>query len=347
MPQTYARTTTPPVMGEQYDIQQLIRAFEPLLQPTNAPEKLSVETEKLRLMHAFETMIHQDIQRPPPPLPHEHGLLYEAFKQHCRDMLYYFLLWVGLIQNAATTYVFWSELFVLIPAISNPTAVVLSIVNTVFAGFLFYSFEVTFLHEALGMTYSNTALGELLALYSEQLNTTRAITQQLRSIDMMPVHHAQYDGYIQLVTLIRQDFQMKHAAMGGYPESLLKCILKGVALAFGAVSSIAGSYVAVNVLLTSLAASWIGTPLGWGLIMIATVVDLGFYYAMGATSTARLINPEFDNYQDIKKELGLFQGTPLDDLNTSRSIKNRFFERKPMHDASTQTDETLSYGGLF
>ena len=348
MPQTYARTTTPPVMDEPSDIQQLIGAFEFLLQQTNAPDRLIVEAEKRRLIHAFETMVHQDIQRHPQPLPHENALFYEAVKQYGRDMLYYFLLLVGLIQNAATSYVFWSEFFVLIPAISNPTMVVfLSVFNTLFAGFLFYSFEVTFLHEALGMPNTNTAFSQLLALYSEQLNTSRAVLQILTSFHMLSVRLAQYDGYIQLMTLICQDFRIKHEAMGCYPESFWESLLKVIALAFGAFSSIAGSYVAVNALLTTLAASWVGTPLGWGLMMIAIVVDLGFYYAMGATSTARLINPAFDNYHDLKKELGLFHSTPLNDLRTIRSMKTRFFEQKSSQDACTQTDETLSNTGSF
>ena len=63
---------------------------------------------------------------------------------------------------------------------------------------------------------------------------------------------------------------------------------------------------------------------------------------MGATSTARLINPEFDHYQTLKKELALFQTTYPEELHTVRNIKHRFFERKPMQDASTQTDEGLN-----
>ena len=344
MLQTPSYTATSSVTDEQCAILHLIQAFEALSQQTNALERLLVEAEKLRLINAFETIIRQNIQLYHPPLPHEEQYISEAFKQCCRDVLYYFLLFVGLIQNAATVYIFWFDLFSLIPAISNPIVIFLSIFNTVLSSFLFYSFEVTFLHEALGITGSNTALSQLLELYSQQLQSTCAINQLLSSIHMLPVNHAQYDHYLQFITLINQDLRLKYVAMGNYPESILKHILKVVALVFGALSSITGSYVAVNALLTTLAASWVGAPLGWGLIITAIVVDLGFYYAMGATSTARLINPDFDNYQELKKELGLFQVAHGDDLYAIRTIKNRFFERKPMQDASTQTEETVSRG---
>ena len=343
MPQTTpACNTLPLVTIEPRTLAHLIQAFERLSQPNNTLERLSAETEKLLIIEALETIILQETHRYIPPLPRAEQHWQDALEQRGREILYYFLLLLGMIQNAATSYLFWLDLFSLMPALSNPIVIFLSVCSMILASGLFYSFEVTFLHDAIGINGSNTELSQILELYSKQLNTARDINQRLASMHMLPIEHEQYDGYLELIGLINQDLQVKHASMGHYPESTLKQVLKAIALTFGAFSSAAGSYVATQSLLTTFASCWVGTPIGWGLILTAIVVDLGFYYAMGATSTARLINPEFDHYQTLKKELALFQTTYPEELHTVRNIKHRFFERKPMQDASTQTDEGLN-----
>ncbi len=329
-------------MDESLSLLQLMQAFEALTQQTNPLERLPVEAEKLRLIQAFEALILNAVHLYTPPLQNSEQGWLEALKQHGRDMLYYFLLWLGMIQNAATGYLFWLDLFSLMPTLSNPMVVFLSICCMIFGSGLFYSFEVTFLQDALGITGSNTELSRLLDLYSEQLHATSAIHQWLTSMHMWSVEPEQYDGYLRLTTLINQDLQIKQAKMGHYPESLLKQMLKAMALTFGAFSTIAGSYVATNTLLTTFASCWVGTPLGWALILTAMIVDLGFYYAMGATSTAQLINPDFDHYQTLKKEFESFQTTFPGELHAMKGIRHRFFERKPMQDASTQTSESLN-----
>lgn len=324
---------------EENIILQLMQAFERIPCPTDSLDRLSIETEKLRIIKAFESIIHQKIDPKNPTIPQQEESVVDVFQQYCRQVLYYFLLIVGLFEDAAEGYVFWLELFSLLPRIPHSMLVFLSISSTILGGFLFYSFEVTFLHDAIGIHGSNTELSQLLNLYSKQLETTLLINQMLSNVSILLIENNEYDDYLQLLAQINQDLRIKHAAMGHYPESNLKYILKMIALTFGACSSIASSYITAHALLTTLAASWVGMPIGWALMMTAVIVDLGFYYAMGATSTARLINPEFDNYQEIEKELGLFTKRYQDDLNHIRTIKNRFFERKPTRNASTQIDE--------
>ena len=237
---------------------------------------------------------------------------------------------------------FGSTLFALIPGISNPVLLVASIAFTVLSSVLFYAFEVTFLKDALGIHYKNTDVALFVEIYTSQLKTTISINQLLTTIHMQEVKNSVYNEYIQLTNLLNQDLRSKHAAIGPYPESILKKILKVGILAFGALSSIAGSYFFANALLTVLAASLVGTPVGWAIIGLTVLAGLGFYYAMDATSMIRLANPAFDKYHLLKKELEQFKDIYHDDLNLVTSIKDRFIEKKPTQDMYTQTEQKHS-----
>ena len=313
---------------------ELMNEFKALSMQDN----LTAEKQKLDIIHAFEKIIKKAL---PPQYRLAESLKPDAdfpMDPTVRDALYYFMFAFGLFESVAGSYLSGAALFSLIPGISNPALMISSLVFTILSSVLFYAFEVTFLKEALGISSINTDFTEKVKTYSSQLNTTIAINRLLATIHVQDMNTALYDEYVQLTGLLNQDLRNKLANMGQYPESLLKNVLKIGVLAFGALSSIAGSYFFANSLMAMVAASWVGTPIGWTVVILTVIAGLGFYYAMDATSMIRLVNPAFDTYATLKQDLERFEAVYGNDLNDVRLTKNRFVEKKPMQDCGTQTD---------
>jgi hypothetical protein len=89
-----------------------------------------------------------------------------------------------------------------------------------------------------------------------------------------------------------------------------------------------------NSLITLLAPTLLGTPIGWSMVCLTVIAGLGFYYAMDATSMTRLINPSFDGYHTLQNELQAFVPRYHDDLAHIKCIKERFIEKKPTQTAT-------------
>lgn len=315
---------TPPT-DENEGILELIIAFNALAEQTNSVDLFALNEQKLILIRRFETIINRHVplrfrakptheQNSPPDL-----------QGTCQKLFYQFLLVFGLFQDALGGYLFWNALFLLIPHISNPVLVALSLVCTALGSILYYAFQVAFLKDVFNLAQDNTDLGLLLASYSSQLETIIAMNQVLSSMWMLPIDNAIYDEYAQLLTRLNQDLRHQHETLEAYTETPLQQILKASTLAFGALASIASSYFTSNLLMSTLAASLVGTPLGWTMILLTIVADLGYYYAMGATSMVQFINPDIDNYQTFRKRLCEFNTTYQDDLQEIRAIKQCCF----------------------
>ena len=307
------------------EVSELITAFSALTQRTDSDDLLAISDEKLRLIQRFNTIINNHIPLRLRPKPLDEKSSDALLQQTCRQIFYQFLLVFGLFQDALGSYLFWSALFILIPSISNPVLIIASLAATALSSILYYAFQVTFLKDAFDLPQDHTHLGLLLSNYSLQLETTTAINEMLSSIWMLPIDNAIYDEYIQLLTLLNQDLRCRHAAMGAYTETAFKKVLKSCTLAFGALASIASSYFTVHLLMSLVAAPLLGTPIGWVILILTVVADLGYYYAMGATSMARLINPDLDHYQTFKNNLDDFNSSYPDDLTEIRTIKQQHY----------------------
>ncbi len=332
-------SSDPNVINETSTILQLILAFEGLNQPADLIDKLGVEKQKLYIIQLFEITIKKEVPRQytAPALTKE--IVNYSLNQTARELFYYFLLAFGLFENVAGSYLFGEALFSLIPGISNPALMITSFIFTALSSVLFYVFDVTLLKEAFGIPSSDTDLEQLIETYSIQLKTAIAINHLLSTIHMQNINALTFDEYRQLITLLNLDLRNKQAGMEPYPESSLKNILNAAILAFGALSSIAGSYFFVNTLMMMVAAPMVGTPIGWTIVVLTVISRLGIYYALDAISMIQLANPVFDRYDTLKKELQLFKDHYHEDLGSVKSTKERFVEKMPMQDASTQTTE--------
>lgn len=325
-------------INETSTVRQLIDVFELLSKESDQINILDIEKQKLHIAQLFEIIIKKEIPRQyiMPTLPKE--TIKHSLNQTTRTFLYYFLLIFGMFECVAGSYLFAAELFMLIPGISNPVFIMATLIFTILSSVLFYAFEVTFLKEVLGIPYDDTEFAQLIETYSEQLKTTITINQLLSTIHMQNVDSSTFDEYRELVTLLNKELRNKPNNMPSYPESTLKNILNAGVLAFGALSSIAGSYFFVKSMMMMVASSMLGTPIGWTIIALTVLSGLGYYYSMDAISMIRLAHPVYASYETLKKELNLFKEHYPDDLDSVKSTKDRFSEKKQTEEASTQTD---------
>ena len=218
-----------------------------------------------------------------------------------RLMLYYFLIPFGVLQDAIGSFLFSSTLFALIPTISSPVVIALSVLYTVLDCILFFAFEVSFLKPALGLDIKTNELGSALDIYSQKLKATIEINALITNVKLINTAPEFYLKHKTHALKCNQEITELKNKMGDDKESIPKKILKWGVIGFGILSSIAGNYFMATSLLTALCAPLLGTPIGWGIIILSILGGLGFYYAMGATSMINLVNPDRMKFKELKK----------------------------------------------
>ncbi len=333
---------------ERRDIPELIAEWNAMTHRIDSGDLLALNHQKLRLIQRFETIINQHVPLRLRPKPTDAKSNEALLQQMYWQIFYNLLLVFGLFQDAVGSYLFWNALFLLIPSLSNPVLMALSFAATALSSLLFYAFQVTFLKAAFDLPQDHTHLGLLLASYSSQLETTTAINQVLSSMWMIPVDDSVYDEYIELLTLLNQDLQHKHNHMSAYPDTTFKQILKASTLVFGVFASIANSYFTTNLLMGLIAAPLLGTPVGWAIVLLSIVTDLGYYYAMGATSIVQLIHPDFQHYQAFKDHLESFHATYQDHWIEIQSIKRCcFFKEQSKSDTPLSSTPLHRHEGVI
>lgn len=324
-------------IDKQLTIHQLIEEWVTLTTINTEENKLDIERQKLRIIEAFQALISVDL--PAHYLANNSEQKSDYFlPQRVREIIYYFLLIFGLFEDCAGSYLFGSTLFSLIPGLSAPWLAVASLIFVGLSSVFFLAFQGTFLKEALEMPYTSSDASTLLELYTKQLHMTIAINKLIATIYMMPLDNALYDDYIQLATLLNKNLELRHKKLETYEQSMLKDICEIGLLAFGAISSIAGSYFMANIMISLLAPMLIGTPIGWAIIGMTIIASLIINFSMGTSSIVRLVHPDFDVHQTLKKDLASFQATYPEELKKTASIKGRFFEKAPQVSVCTQTD---------
>jgi hypothetical protein len=154
----------------------------------------------------------------------------------------------------------------------------------------------------------------------------KAINQELASGNATLFSEEEYNAYLECVKCLNDDISQKFSKINEYQDSTLKCIIKNTIIFIGAISKIAGSYFIAKSLLLTFAASFVGTPLG--ILFIATIIfgGVGFFYALGEHSVSKLINPEMESFNKLKRNYNGFEHDLPKHQNASRRIQN-FFNR--------------------
>lgn len=247
-----------------------------------------------------------------------------------------FLIAFGLLEDAAGSYLYGSALFLLIPGITNPVVVVMSVIFTILNCAFFYAFEVSILKEAMGIHSKENDIGSIINVYTQQLETTTAINQLLTTIDIFSMDPVLYEEYTKLAVLFNDDVKKKQDSVGSFQESIPRKILKWGVIGFGLLNSISGSYFMSTSLLAVISAPLLGTPIGWLIISLTVVAGLGFYYAMGVTSMIQLVNPDRAQFKLLKKSLHDFKPKNDQDFDAIHTMR-RAMRKVSTQDVQTQT----------
>ena len=303
---------------------------------------LDIEVRKLRFLKEIEFNIKKEMSLLSDcefPEEIETSLINEIVF----NLLYYFLLVFGLLQDITGSFIFASFLFALIPGVTPLVITFLSVIFTMFDSILFYAFEVSLLKEALGFSSGQSDAPSFIALKMQQLTVTISINQLLSNIDVLTMDNCSYENYTKLAVLFNQDMAYQQEHIGHYEEPIWATLLKWGVVGFGILSSTANSYFWATSLLEGVYPALLGTFLGWLFIVLTITAGLGFYYAMGATGMIELVNPsrvEFDTFKEA-----LLQFTPKieSDFEVVRSMKLSQV-KSAVEDSSTQTD---AYGPRF
>jgi len=317
--------------------EQLLSAFEALNQQKNAQNILLVETKKLQIIQAIEAALNQAAPLPFPIYKHVEEKPDSGLQKIIKKTVYYLLLAFGIFEDAANSYFFGSSLFVLIPGITDPMLLIASIGYALLESTLFYLFDAYELRDALGIQDYQTKSETLIALYSQQLKLSISLNQHLLMYPTLKISPEKYKEYIRCVVAFNQDLHKKYDVINSRHNTLGHQILKISVFAFGAISSLAGSYFMAVFFISMMAPAFLGTPLGLGVILLIMLTGLVFHFAMDTTSMTRVVNPNYEKQNTLKQELGAFK--------EAYSIRaDQFFfcrplvSRKHVREASTQTD---------
>lgn len=318
-------------------ISQIREDFTRLSQNTTE-DQLSVEKKKLSLISMVESKLRTDLQFPLiTTLSNEiqHSYIYRT---RYTKILYSFLLILGTIQVSARHYLFGSALIALIPNLSPSVIMTLSGFYVLLNLLLFYGFEVALLKNALGITNANTKTNQLISTHLEQIQKIKTMNQLLSNISALQLDERLYKDYERLIATLNQDLQKKYTTVQTNDNSVYRKTLTVATLGLATISYIASGYFLINTILKALAAPLIGTPVGFIIIFLSLFVDLGFYYAMGATGIVRMFNSDNENYKTLKTELDLFNSEQNHTFfKRPKDITPRFMP-KLSRDAATQTE---------
>ncbi len=302
-----------------YEINEIMRSFQNL----SAENTQEIEAQKLDIIQAiYDSIIDTFNLYPQPTID---------VNQHkcCSSFNYFFynsLLITSLFKHSLSSFLFGITLLELIPGISHMQSMLISIIYTFLDSIIFYAIEISYLKKALNIQDDYDAICELMDTYILQLKLVKAINQELASGNSTLFSKEEYHAYLECVVLLNNDIIQKFSKINEHQDSTLKCIIKNLIILIGAISKIAGSYFIAKSLLLTFAASLVGTP--FGILFIATIIfgGVGFFYALGEHSISKLINPEMESFNKLKRNYIGFENDRPKHENASRRIQN-FFNR--------------------
>lgn len=320
---------------ESLDVTVLIERFKALSTPTPSENRLSVEKQKILIIEAIvnrlkhEMGLQSSLQAP-------QVLSTTSAPNIVKHSLYYFFVLFSLFEDASGSFLYSKSLFSLIPGFSDFALFIMSLLYTVLNCILFYTFEVTLLKDALDIPYSNTDLGQLIQAYATKLKLTITINQLLSNIHILVLDEMTRNNHFQMAMLLNNDMQTTCQLIGSYHESVYKHIFKIAVILFGVLSSTAGSYFMATSTIELFAPAILGTPMGAAVILLTVFGNLGLYYATGGVGVARLVNPDYEAFQELKANITSFQQEIQPQLKSAHNIQQGIVI-KPTQEAITQT----------
>ncbi len=230
-----------------------------------------------------------------------------AYSQSVLKVAYLFCLLFGGLENGASSFLFSSNLFIIIPGISQFALYSLISVYTLLDAVLFYAFEVSFLKKALGIVATDNSKSLLNETYAQQLKSVMEINYILNAKETAKWNQVDYEAYCAARDVFNDHLLKKNAAMLNYVSSpLLIGIEKGVVL-FGAFSCVVDSYFMAQTALVTLHVSFMSSPLGFVLVVGMVVASLVLYYTMRVQSMSELLHPDRESHNALQADLIKFK----------------------------------------
>lgn len=324
---------TPP--SPLLSVSDLFNDFNQLLSLGDKKSSVVIEKQKLAIMEQVAAKLKYDA---PPVFSRVEATEEEdtTFKKKLKGALYSLLLVFGVLEDAANAFFFGSALFSLIPAITNNALFIASVTYAGIESLLFYLYDAAELKNSLGITDPHTKLSPLIALHSQQIKIATELNQSLAMISSLNMTREQYDQYEKFVLLLNDDLKKKYALLNKTHDSWFKKALQFCVSAFGAISSLAGSYFMATTVMIFCCPMMIATPIGAAIILATMVIGIVFHYAMDTTSMTRIVNPDYEKYQTLKKDMREFNEMYSENLLPLQLLRHKF-EKKKMVDNSTQT----------
>ena len=230
-----------------------------------------------------------------------------AYSQSVLKVAYLFCLLFGGLENGASSFLFSSNLFIIIPGISQFALYSLISVYTLLDAVLFYAFEVSFLKKALGIVATDNSKSLLNETYAQQLKSVMEINCILHAKETASWDQGGYAAYCEAKDIFNGHLLKKHGMMQKYDSSnVLIGIEKGVVL-FGALSCVADSYFMAQTALVTLHISFMSSPLGFALVVGMVVASLVLYYTMRVQSMSELLHPARESHNALQEDLIKFE----------------------------------------
>lgn len=244
---------------------------------------------------------------------------------------YLLILSFGILQRAVGSYLFGSTVFLLIPHISSPVLIALSMFFVALDSLLFYAFEVSFLKSIMGIKDEQTGLGLLNQIYLEQRASAKKINRALNNVDSLEWNDHERQVFMRCKNLFNDHLLEKLNSMQAPQRSWAMGCLEYAVVAFGAFSSIVDSYFAFTVLHIAFL-----TPIGFIVALGMAIAGLALYYGMGVQSVNKLINPDLESFEVLQEKLSKFKAEFSAGENPSQPVSryrvfqsNRDGDKKP------------------
>lgn len=221
-------------------------------------------------------------------------------------MLFSFLSVSGLLMNASWNILGTQQLLTLIPGISNPLSIMISIFLSGINSLLFLAFDAALLRNALGVSSFSKASKNLFDLQEKEIKGIKRVNHLLANYHVISqIPSNEYRQCAEIAKVFNKDIaQKKHKYH--YQEKPANRLFRYLVTGLGSIMIVAGSYFGMNSLLGLVAAPLIGTPVGWAIIGVATISSLGFYFSTRANSMYAMTNPTFKKYEKVKMNLDKF-----------------------------------------
>ena len=113
--------------------------------------------------------------------------------------------------------------------------------------------------------------------------------------------------------------------------------MQPVLFAFGAVSSVAGTYFMVTSMMVVFLPTWVGTLAGALLTGFMATAGVFLHYVTGESGMDRVINRQQDSFNQLREQWDYFVLTYSDNLQALRRMQQHY-QDKVVHDMSTQYD---------